>query len=255
MSCVVFAYLCVMNIIEMWRVYCKKANRILCILCLAFCISHFAFRNYLWGCFIFPAHCANCKPPKNVVRFCNCTHIDLQLRQLMSARSIKPNWPVKCSRFWVIFFRLHCAYDTLHGNWSWAASRGRVKCSLNTHKMCPVYTGGPLRSVQTAAHYVYARWAQWKYLLQQIAVVVKCRLQGCKAWHFFVASLNVLMKICCPIRIRNENFISFTVCHLFCRLQRLIDWNVCCQLIDDMQRGVLHVPYASHKWGFYFKLI
>lgn len=39
MSCVVFAYLCVMNIIEMWRVFCKKANRILC---LAFCILHLA---------------------------------------------------------------------------------------------------------------------------------------------------------------------------------------------------------------------
>lgn len=42
MSCVVFAYLCVMSIIEMWRVFCKKANRILCILCLAFCILHLA---------------------------------------------------------------------------------------------------------------------------------------------------------------------------------------------------------------------
>lgn len=146
----------------------------------------------------------------------------------MSA-SIKPNWPVKCD-----FFRLHCAYDTLHGNWTWAASLGRVKCSLNAHKMCPVYTGGPLRSVQTAAHYVYARWTQWKYLLQQIAVavvVVKCRLQGCKAWHFVVPSLNIDEENLLPNSNSKWKF-HFVYRLPFILYTAAIDWLKCLLPID-----------------------
>lgn len=160
---------------------CKKANRNLCILYFSFPISPFTFPffpfpisnfEFICGAALFCQLTALIAKPNEIGKYCSNfvivpTLACRQLSQLMSGSFNKTKLPSQVQS--LLAKKIYIAHTTRCTSSCVELRLGRVKCSLNTRKFVArcASPGGALPSV--AAHYVYAVWHQWKYLLQQIA--------------------------------------------------------------------------------------